>query len=102
MKTTDVRNLTWQEIRGTLGGMRELIHAWLLTHGPATTKTIAGELNLNLLSVRPRVSELCAWGFAECVGTVDRWDGLYRAVTVYEAQARHEESLRESQLNLLL
>ncbi len=101
MDPTEARNLTWQEIRGTLHGAREMIHAWLLAHGPAATSRIAEGTRIPLLTVRPRVSELCAWGFAECVDREGR-EGVYRALTVAEAQARHEESLRESQLNLKL
>lgn len=100
MNTTDPRNMTWQEIQGTLHGAREVIHSWLLRHGPATTTTIAEGCAVSLLTVRPRVSELCAWGFAECVGRHHR-EGVYRAVTVREAHAAHDQSRRESQTNFL-
>jgi hypothetical protein len=93
--------MTWQELRGTLEGCRETIWAWLLAHGPASTTAIAEATGIGLLTVRPRVSELCAWGFAECVGRLHR-EGEYRAIPVDEAHARHSESCRESQLNLLL
>lgn len=101
MKNTDPRDMTWAEIRDSLAGTRELIHAWLLAHGPATTMTIADALRMNLLSVRPRVSELCAWGFAECTGRA-KHEGFYQAIPITAAQARHEESRRESQLSLML
>lgn len=93
--------MTWQEIRGGLHGTRETIHAWLLAHAPAGTTDIAAALGIGLLTVRPRVSELCAWGFAECVGRFGR-EGVYRAISVSEAQASHEKSRREAQMNLML
>ena len=98
MTTTDPRNLTWQEIQGTLHGAREVIHSWLLTHGPATTTRIAEACAVSLLTVRPRVSELCAWGFAECVGR-DKREGIYQAITVAQAHAAHEQSRAEAQTN---
>ena len=101
MQTTAPRDLTWQEIRGKLDGTRELIWSWLLLHGPATTTQIMEGTRIGLLTVRPRVSELCAWGFAECVGREHR-EGAYQAITISTAHARHEESRREDQLNLSL
>ena len=101
MKTTDPRDLTWQEIRGHLAGTREVIHGWLLAHGPATTEGIALGTGIGLLTVRPRVSELCAWGFAEITGRIKR-EGTYRAISYSDAQRAHESSHREGQLNLKL
>lgn len=101
MKTTDPRDLTWQDIRGNLAGTREVIHAWLLANGPATTEKISQCTGIGLLTVRPRVSELCAWGFAEITGKL-RHEGIYQAITVADAQRLHEESRREGQLNLKL
>lgn len=101
MKTTDPRDLTWQEIRGQLAGTRETIHAWMLANGPATTEAIARGTGIGLLTVRPRVSELAAWGLAECTGRA-RLGGIYKAIETSTAQARHEAARHEGQLNLLL
>lgn len=98
MNSTDSRDLTWQEIQGSLHGAREQIHSWLLKQGPATTTQISEALRMNLLAVRPRVSELCAWGFAECVGRGHR-EGIYSAITTGEAHRRHEASRSEAQTN---
>lgn len=98
---TDIRNLTWQELQGTLTGLRETVWKWLLHHGPATTTAIAEGTGIGLLTIRPRVSELCAWGFAECTGR-DQREGVYRAVTLDLAHARHEASGQETQLNFKL
>lgn len=101
MKTTDPRDITWQDIRGRMTGTREVIHAWLLSHGPATTESIALGTGIGLLTVRPRVSELCAWGFAEITGRV-KHEGVYQAITVADAQRAHETGKHEGQLNLKL
>jgi hypothetical protein len=101
MKTTDPRDFTWQQIRGTLAGTREVIHAWLLANGPSTTEKISQCTGIGLLTVRPRVSELCAWGFAEITGRL-KHEGIYQAVTVTDAQRIHEDKLREGQTNLKL
>ena len=101
MNSTAPRDLTWQEIRSGLAGTREDVWTWLLKNGPATTTQIMHGTRIGLLTVRPRVSELCAWGFAECVGREHR-EGSYRALTIAEAQARHEATGNETQLNLML
>lgn len=101
MKTTDPRDMTWAEIREHLTGPRERIHQWLLACGPATTSAIAEGTKIPLLTVRPRVCELAALGFAECIGREDR-EGIYLAVSLVTRQARHEEDLREAQLPLKL
>lgn len=103
MKTTDPRDLTWQELRDQLGGLRERVWEWLVACGPATTSVIAEGTGLSILTVRPRVCELAALGFVECIGRDGR-EGIYRAVTIAQRQARHEEDLHESasQLHLTL
>lgn len=98
MNATEPRNLTWQEIQGSLHGHREEIHNWLLKYGPATTTQISEACKIGLLTVRPRVSELTAWGFAECVGREHR-EGIYAAITVGDAHQRHDASLCEAQTN---
>lgn len=98
---TEIRNMTFDELRGTLDGTRERVWQWLFAVGPATTTGIAGGLEISLLTVRPRVSELVALGFAECVGR-ERREGIYRAVTVAEAQAKWAEARTEKQLPLAL
>lgn len=102
MKTTDPRDLTWEEIREHLAGARERIWEELLAHGPKTTSVLAWDLDMSLLTVRPRVCELAALGFVECIGREGR-EGIYRAVSIELRKSRHEEDLREeSQLPLKL
>jgi predicted ArsR family transcriptional regulator len=101
MNASDIRDMTFDEIRRNLDGPRERVWEWLHVRGPATTSAIAESLGMGLLTVRPRVTELVQMGFAECVGR-QRREGVYRAVTVAEAQTRHAEKRTETQLPLKL
>lgn len=102
--TTDpkkIRDMNFREIRDQLAGPREQIWQWLYALGPHTTTAISGGTQIPLLTVRPRVCELVAMGFAECVGR-ERREGIYRAVTVAEAQAKWDAQRTEAQLPLKL
>lgn len=101
MKTTDPRDLTWEELRDELSGLRSRIWEWLRSFGPATTSQISECMEIQLLTVRPRICELAALGFVECIGRDGR-EGVYKAVTLAARQARHEEDLRESSAQLPL
>jgi len=89
MKPVDLRNALWEEIQGMLAGDRCVVHAILLRHGACTTRQLAGAANMDPFSVRPRVTELCQLGLAELVGKDGR-EGVYQAVSIDTARARHE------------
>lgn len=102
MKASEVRDLSWDELRGRLGGAREAVWTAMRQAGrPLTTAQVAELTGISLWTVRPRVCELVAWGFAECVGRSGR-DGLYRALSLQDAFARWTEGTRERQLELHL
>jgi sugar-specific transcriptional regulator TrmB len=101
MKTTDPRDMTWEEIRSRLDGARVEIWQWLRYHGAATTSAIAEGTEIPLLTVRPRVCELAALGWVECIGRENR-EGVYQAVEVDTLIARRAEATREAQLPLKL
>lgn len=90
MTAADIRNLNWEQLRGHLDGLRARVYAALQVHGPCTTRELAAKIPLDLLSVRPRVTELIELGFAECVRREER-EGVYRAFTYAEARARYDE-----------
>lgn len=88
MKPIDYRNATFQDI------LRQVIHlrlsVWdaLAHYGPCTTRELAKECGLDLLTVRPRVTELVQLGFAECVNEDKAGhEGIYKALTTAEAEA---------------
>lgn len=101
MLPTDIRKLTWDEVRDHLAGPRQVIWEWLVVLGPATTSQIAEGTSIGLLTVRPRVTELVQLGFAECIGREHR-EGIYRAVDFKKARENHCPEHRQTQLPLKL
>lgn len=94
MKTTDPRDMNWKEICEHLDGARQRIYGWLLTHGPATTMQITDGTKIPLLTVRPRVSELAALGWVECIGRDGR-KGSYIARSFAETKRFHTSRQRK-------
>ena len=94
MKTTEVRDMTWEEIQSSLDGRRAYIWTFLRQHGAATTSVIADKTGISLLTVRPRVCELVQAGLAECIDRRHK-EGVYRALSLEEARARFDEACRE-------
>lgn len=85
-----IRDANWAELKDQVAGDRE--RCWtslMLTGRPITTRQLAAKMELDLLTVRPRVTELVQLGFAECTGK-EGHEGLYRARSLQEAQAAHE------------
>jgi sugar-specific transcriptional regulator TrmB len=102
MKTTDPRDMTYEEIKATLAGPRERVWLWLLSCGPATTSQVSEGTGIPLLTVRPRVCELAALGLVEITGR-QRREGVYRALTLEELRARRQaEARHDHQLPLKL
>lgn len=90
------RNLTWEQIQARLVNDRLNVYNKLGVWGPLTTRQLAQIMEEDILSVRPRVTELCAMGLAEAVdvpeerrrkeGTMRQ--GYYRAIPLDEAKRR--------------
>ncbi len=59
MKPEDVRDLSWSQKRRLVSGDRLRVYLGLLQYGPATTRELARKLGMDVLGVRPRVTELC-------------------------------------------
>lgn len=84
-----LRDAWWREIRGRLNPARIAVYrALLAAHEPMTTDAIAATTGINLLTVRPRVTELCQAGLAEFVDRIGH-HGRYRAVSLREACRAH-------------
>ena len=90
MKPSDVRNLSWAEVQGRLTADRQRVYAGLGRFGVCTTRVLAGFMGMDVLSVRPRITELCELGLVECVGVEGR-EGLYASVPLELAQRRWDE-----------
>jgi hypothetical protein len=64
-------------------------------HGPGTTREMARKSGLELLTFRPRTTELLELGLVELVDGVDG-EGIYRAVGESVLRQRFEERRREA------
>jgi DNA-binding MarR family transcriptional regulator len=90
MNPADIRDMNWEQLSERVSGLRADVHAYLLGLGPCTTRELAAKSGLDILTVRPRVTELVQLGFAEFTGAQDG-EGIYRALSYTEAAARLSE-----------
>lgn len=88
MNATDFRDATFEQILGTLHGARRDVYDLLLRHGPCTTMQLAERSDrLSVLTVRPRVTELCQLGLAKLADDQPRGtEGVYEAVPIEEVE----------------
>ena len=85
MNPIDLRNETWETLQTRITGLRLMIlDAWRC-HGRCTTRELADRAGLDILTVRPRTTELVEMGMVRCVDRVEH-EGIYEART--EAEAR--------------
>jgi hypothetical protein len=95
MIPSQIRDLNWHDLQSRLSGLRASVYEALRMHGPCTTRQLAAKAGLDILTVRPRVTELCQLGFASEVSLsphssgLSPAEGLYRAHTFAEAAAHH-------------
>lgn len=91
MKLTpaDLRDLTWESLQPFLTGARlAVLEAWR-THGPCTTRELSQRSGIDLLTLRPRTTELVALGLVmlhDSEGT----EGTYRGIPAGHARGRFE------------
>jgi predicted transcriptional regulator len=102
MKPTIARDLTRANLAEFLDGDRERVYRALQQHGPATTRELANRSGIDLLNVRPRITDLVDVGLATCIGrtrangTARAVEGIYQAISTETAlSAAHE--LRQAQ-----
>ncbi|MDR2463577.1 MAG: hypothetical protein LBD30_07340 [Verrucomicrobiales bacterium] len=110
MKPIDYRNASWEQIRDLVDGQRHLVYEAWLRHGPGTTRAVAARAGIDLLSFRPRSTELYQLGLLELAGPEHQTasgkahEGVYFAVAEARAMRAFLEKQREArtgQLNLL-
>ena len=101
MNPSDFRNLTWLDIQTRLVGLRQIVYEKLTARGPSTTRQLAAFAGLDLLTVRPRVTELCQLGLVEVAGR-DGHDGIYKAVPAEIARERFAAAARQTAEQTLL
>ena len=92
MNPVDFSRSTYAQIEQALGALR--VHVWngLKQHGPCTTAELATRMEMSVLTVRPRVTELVQLGLARLVPTQHRGhEGVYEACTVENAIALQQD-----------
>ena len=89
MTPEQIRNANWIDIQKLVSGQREMVYNSLLACGRCTTDALAASMKRSVLSVRPRISELCGLGLVVLVGK-DGHDGIYEAIPVFTARQAHE------------
>jgi hypothetical protein len=93
MKPIDYRNATLDQILERLQGQRLAVYEGLKQYGPCTTRELADAIPMSILSVRPRVTELCQINLAQLAfGSVSRSEGQYEARDIATLQERAVES----------
>lgn len=85
MNPSNFSAATFRDLKNRLICLRLSVWEALAQHGPCTTRELARECGIDLLTVRPRVTELVQMGFAVCED-VEGHEGTYRALTLAEAE----------------
>lgn len=100
MKPVDCRNATFEKLREELAGMRRDVYLAWVFHGHGTTRECAAKGGIDLLTFRPRTTELCECGLVRLVGTRDGGEGVYAAARVEEWEAWRRD-FESGQMQLL-
>lgn len=88
MKPVDFRNETWNSIQNRIAGQRAAVLAAWTKHGPCTTEQLAERSGLEILSLRPRTTELLQLGFLRLAEVQQsNTEGTYRVSTQQEHSA---------------
>jgi DNA-binding MarR family transcriptional regulator len=95
MKPVDYRDETWESLQDRLRGLRGEVLAALKAHGPCTTRDLARRSGIDILTVRPRVTELLQLGWAVCTAG-EGGEGIYRAASYAEARRTFETEARRA------
>lgn len=95
MEPVDYRNATWLDIQGKLEGHRERVYHALILHGPITTRDLSARIGIDILTVRPRVTELCQLGLARCTEDEGR-EGHYLGIPIHLAKAEFEQKAQRA------
>lgn len=105
MKPIDYRNETWDSLQQRLEGLRLAVYRAWEQHGPGTTRQLAERSGIDLLTFRPRSTELYQLGLLRLVNQEPgAGEGIYEAVPMAVAQAQFEREKQNRinpQLNLL-
>lgn len=90
MKAVDCRADTWETVLKRVNGIRMEVYRLLRQHGPCTTRDLALKSGtLSVLTIRPRMTELCQLGLARCVGRhkdLVASEGIFEVIPLDQAE----------------
>lgn len=96
----DYRNANWDAIKQRMVGVRLLVYRAWCNYGPGTTRVVSDKSGIDILTFRPRTTELFDLGFVELSDSppgairAASHEGVYRAVQWKEVHARFVERKR--------
>lgn len=104
MKSADFRDATFAELQPRLSGLRKAVwHAWI-NHGPGTTREVATRSAIDILTFRPRSTELLQMGAITIDDARDdapKGEGIYRARGLIEWELWWNGRLATGQLQMI-
>lgn len=96
LKTTDIRNANFHALRDDeINDRQRSVLNYLAAVGPATTRQLSEAMHWDVLSVRPRVTELLSLGLVRLAGRAGK-EGVYAVVAFEEWQTWRRELLGET------
>ena len=104
MKPIDYRNANWHYLQSRIQGDRLAVFSAWRQHGPGTTKELAEKSGMDILSFRPRTTELVQLGFVILLDEFPGKEGTYRALSdgeAWELFRTRQEQARDPQIPLL-
>jgi hypothetical protein len=109
MEPIDYRNETWESLQTRLTGIRMAVWEAWKRYGPGTTREVSASSSIDILTLRPRTTELYQMGFVELVEDpiaerqAPPHEGVYRAVSWLTAMQRfHKAKANATQRQLQL
>jgi predicted transcriptional regulator len=91
---TALRDHNFDSLRATLDERRRGVLYALAQHGPCTTRQLALSARMDILSIRPRVTELKDLGLITYVGR-EAGEGVYAVTPQAEWQRWHAAQVEE-------
>lgn len=94
--THDIKLDNWQAVQSRLTDHRLAVWQALAHRGESTSRKLANYMDEDVLTIRPRLTELLQMGFVILTGKVGH-EGTYRACS--REEARRAFDLKQSQSN---
>lgn len=103
MDPLDYSKANWEDLQDRMSALRlAALLAWR-AHGPGTTRQVAAKCGMDLLTFRPRTTELYQLGYVMLLdqpGTAARGEGIYAALTDEEAREVFEARCRQARAGM--